>query len=136
MQLYGHDVVLTNKAGCSAFEEFSSLDRKWISSYNLVPAMTECQAQKGEVDKAVAMAELEAKGNKQAELWLHVGHLDEVYKTDNAKAVTAYETALKLASQNDMKEWIQTKLNYLKNQHQVCGLSNQHVSSKDSDGGQ
>lgn len=123
-----HGVVSFAQGDCySVIEDFMKLDRQWISQFGLAPAMSECQAQKGEFDKALAFAEESVKGySAPIDLWLEIGRIQEAYRFDSAKAVGAYESAAKIASQADQKEWIQRKLDFLKGKHTVSA----------SDGGQ
>ena len=119
-----HGVVSFAQGDCfSVIEDFAQLDRSSVQKFNLAPSMSECQAQKGEFDKGVAFAEEALKGaTKTAELYLQVGRIHEIYRFDSAKAQTAYESALKVATQPDMKEWIQRKLEFLKGKHTVSSL--------------
>jgi len=123
-----HGVVSFAQGDCySVIEDFATLDRGSVQKYNLAPSMSECQAQKGEFDKAVAFAEEAAKGsNRAAELWLQVGRIQEIYRFDSAKALVAYETAMKSATQADMKEWLQRKLDFLKGKTTVSALDGGH----------
>jgi tetratricopeptide (TPR) repeat protein len=123
-----HGVVSFAQGDCfSVIEDFSQLDRSAVQKFNLAPSMSECQAQKGEFDKAVAFAEEATKGASQpAELWLQVGRIHEIYRFDSAKALTAYESALKEAKTPDMKEWLQRKLDFLKGKHTVSSLDGGH----------
>ncbi|MEZ0391790.1 MAG: tetratricopeptide repeat protein [Pseudobdellovibrionaceae bacterium] len=133
-----HGIVSFAQGDCfSVMEDFGKLDRSSVAKYNLGPVMSECQAQKGEFDKAVAFAEESAKSaTAPADLWLQLGRIQEIYRFDSAKAVTAYESALKTAGNADMKDWIQRKLNFLKGKHTVTVLQPQNVTGKDNDGGQ
>jgi TolA-binding protein len=116
-----HGVVSFAQGDCySVVEDFTKLDRSWVAKYNLIPSMTECQAQKGEFDKAVAFAEESAKASSSpVDLWLQLGRIQEIYRFDSVKAVSAYETALRSAKDAEMKDWIKRKLNFLKGQHKV-----------------
>ncbi len=123
-----HGVVSFAQGDCfSVTEDFAQLDRSSVQKYSLASSMSECQAQKGEFDKAVAFAEEAAKGSSRAaELWLQVGRIQEIYRFDSAKALAAYETALKVATQPEMKEWIQRKLDFLKGKTTVSVLDGGH----------
>jgi TolA-binding protein len=123
-----HGVVSFAQGDCfSVMEDFAQLDRSSVQKYNLAPSISECQAQKGEFDKAVAFAEEAAKGSNQAaELWLQVGRIQEIYRFDSAKALAAYEAAMKSATQAEMKEWLQRKLEFLKGKHTVSALDGGH----------
>lgn len=132
-----HGIVSFAQGDCySVMEDFSSLNRSAIAKYNLAPAMSECQAQKGEFDKALAFAEESVKGyTNPVELWLQMGRIQEIYRFDSSKAVVAYESALKTATNADMKDWIKRKLNFLKGKHTVTVLQPQNVTGIDTDGG-
>lgn len=116
-----HGVVSFAQGDCfTAIEDFTKLDRKMISQFDLAPAISECQAQKGEFDKAIAFAEQSIPGYaRPVDLWLQIGHVHETYRFDSTKAMVAYESALKVSSATEQKSWIQRKLSYLKNQRSV-----------------
>lgn len=116
-----HGVVSFAQGDCfTAIDDFTQLDRKMISQFDLAPAISECQAQKGEFDKAIAFAEQSIPGYaKPVDLWLQIGHVHETYRFDSTKAIVAYESALKTAPGSEQKSWIQRKLSYLKNQRSV-----------------
>jgi TolA-binding protein len=134
-----HGVVSFAQGDCfSVIEDIAKLDRSAVTKFSLAPAMSECQAQKGEFDKAVAFAEESVKGSSSAsavELWLQIGRIQESYRFDTGKALVAYESALKSANNAEMKDWIQRKLDFLKGKHTVTVLDSQDVNGKDSDGG-
>ncbi len=133
-----HGVVSFAQADCySALEDFGKLESRWISQHNLAPVMSECQAQKGEFEKAVAFAEESLKNTSNpVDLWLQLGRIQEIYRFDSGKALLAYESALKSATHPDLKEWLQRKLQLLKGKHTVTVLEPQNVTGKDTDGGQ
>ena len=116
-----HGMVSFAQGDCySMIEDFAKLDRSWVAKYNLIPAMTECQAQKGEFDKAVATAEESAKASSSpVDLWLQLARIHEIYRFDTAKAMLAYETAFQSAKQIETKDWIQRKITFLKGQQTV-----------------
>lgn len=116
-----HGVVSFAQGDCfSVIDDFTKLERSWITKYSLAPAMTECQAQKGEFDKSISFAEdLLKKDSSQLELLLEMGRIQEIYRFDTSKAILAYEAALKVSQAPDQKEWIQHKLDFLKGKRTV-----------------
>lgn len=103
-------------------EHLTGLDKQTVQNLNLAPVISECQAQRGEFDKAVAYAEEAAqKSSKTSDLWIQVGRIHEIYRFDSSKALTAYEQAAKTAS-GDMKDWIGRKIEFLKSKRNVTGI--------------
>jgi TolA-binding protein len=133
-----HGVVSYAQGDCAVvIDDFGSLDRSWLSKFELIPALSECKAQQGEFDKAMSYAEDNLKGFPHAsDIWLEIAHIQESYRFDSKNAITAYESALKSATQADMKDWITRKIQFLKSKQTVSVLENQHVSGQDFDGGQ
>lgn len=116
-----HGVVSFAQGDCfSVIDDFTKLDRSWISKFRLAPAMTECQAQKGEFDKSVSFAEdFLKKDSTPLDLWLELGRIQEIYRFDSSKAILAYESALKISQAPEQKDWLQRKLEFLKGKRTV-----------------
>lgn len=99
----------------SALDSFSSLSSQDIENLALAAVMSECMAQKGEFDSAIAFAESSAKKSKHAvALYIQAGHIHETYRFDSSKALVSYETALKSGPDSDVKDWLQRKVELLK----------------------
>ena len=107
----------------TAVDQFAGLDKDTVQSLNLATVISECQAQRGEFDKAISFAEEAAKkSSKSSELWIQIGRIQEIYRFDSVKAAQAYEMAAKSA-QGDMKEWINKKLGMLKSKRSVSSVN-------------
>lgn len=103
-------------------DQFAQLDKETVQRLNLAPAISECQAQRGDFDKALSYAEeATKKSTKSAELWIQIGRIHEVYRFDSSKAQVAYETAAKTAT-GDMKDWLNRKLDFLKQKRPVSAV--------------
>ncbi|MFS4460411.1 tetratricopeptide repeat protein [Bdellovibrio sp. HCB2-146] len=113
----------------NAVEKFSALNKEQLYTLNVGPVMSEAYAQKGETDKALAMAKdlLQFKRDN-VDMLLQQAHLFETYKSSPTAALDSYERAFKAASgQAELREWLGKKIQFIKNQNKV----GQHVISGD-----
>jgi tetratricopeptide (TPR) repeat protein len=124
-------------AGVKAFSEgdftdalahFSTLTKEQLYTLNVGIVMSEAYAQKGEVEKALGtVKELLNVKRENADLLLQQAHLFETYKGSPTLALDSYERAFKTSQQQDMRDWLGKKIQYLKTQNKV----GQHVISGD-----
>jgi TolA-binding protein len=119
-----HGVIAYAQGDCAVvIENFGNLDRDWLNKFELVPVLSECKAQRGDFEKAMSYAQDNLKGFPHpAELWLEIAHIQETYRFDSAGAITAYQAALKDATQMEMKDWITRKIQFLKSKQTVSVL--------------
>lgn len=112
----------------SAITHFSSLTKEQLYTLNVGVLMSESYAQKGEVEKALGtIKELLNVKRENADLLLQEAHLFETYKGSPTLALDSYEKAFKTSQQQDMRDWVSKKIQYLKTQNKV----GQHVISGD-----
>jgi hypothetical protein len=111
-----HGVLSYAEGDCfTLIDDFSKMDAKSIYNNALGPAYAECHAQKGELDKGFALIKSQLGFNaNNPDLLLEAAYINEIYKADMPGTIKAYETALKAASQPEMKDWISRKVEYLK----------------------
>lgn len=116
-----HGVVSFAQGDClTTIDDFAKLDKSTVQKYNLSPAISECHAQTGEFDKALAAAESSVKASSNpVEVWLQIARIQESFRFDSAKALSSYESALAAILKSnttsaDMKNWIQSKVDFLK----------------------
>jgi cellulose synthase operon protein C len=111
-----HGVMSYAEGDCySVVDDFAKLDAKNIFNYGLGAAYGECHAQKGELDKGLAIINKQLQINSlNIDLLLEAAYINEIYKSDSAAKIKAYENALKAASQPEIHDWIKRKLAYLK----------------------
>lgn len=112
----------------AAVSKFSSLSKEQLYNLNVGTLLSESYAQKGEVEKALGIIKdlLNVK-KENADLLLQQAHLYETYKGSPTLALGSYERALKASQQQDLREWLNKKIQYLKTQNKV----GQHVISGD-----
>ena len=67
------------------------------------------------------------------DLYLQMGHIHEVYRFDTTKALEAYEAARKTSSNAEQKEWIDRKIQFLKNPSKV-GVDSTGVETRNRGG--
>jgi TolA-binding protein len=79
----------------------------------LLPLKAECMANSGEFDAAVGELESLAKSKSSAMNFLFLAHVQEKYRFDSMKAVEAYQAALKNSKDNDLNDWIKSKVQTL-----------------------
>jgi TolA-binding protein len=122
-----HGVMSYAEGDCySVVDDFAKLDAKSIFNYGLGPAYAECHAQKGELDKGLAIIKQQLQINAlNIDLLLEAAYIYEIYKSDNNAKIKAYDSALKAASQPEIRDWIERKLTYLKG-------GTQHVSMNET----
>lgn len=113
--------IFYNQGDCyQAIEEFNKLEPALVRKFGLVPVVSECQAQSGDFDKAIFFCVENLKTYQpQVDLFLQMGHIHETYRFDTAKAIDAYTNAAKISTRADQKEWIERKLQFLKNPSRV-----------------
>ncbi|MCE3011375.1 MAG: hypothetical protein LW875_12275, partial [Proteobacteria bacterium] len=101
----------------TVLEKFQTLQSSQVKDLQLAPAMSECLAQKGELDKALLFAEQNIKGSlNPAELYVQIAHIHESFRFDSGKALLSYKQALKVSQDSEMKEWLGRKIDWLKGQ--------------------
>ncbi len=94
---------------------FSGLKKEDIYNYEVGAIYVESFIQMGDLDKALSSNLELLQGRKDnLELQLELAHLYETYKADRQKALSVYESILKQAKQDDLKEWLVKKINALK----------------------
>lgn len=111
-----------------AINKFSALNKEQLYTYSVGTLMSEAFAQKGEIDKALAiLKELLNLKKENADLLLQQAHVFETYKGSPTLALDSYEKALKSSQQLEVRDWLGKKIQYLKTQNKV----GQHVISGD-----
>lgn len=112
----------------AALKHFSTLTKEQLYNFNVGLLMSEAYAQKGEVEKALGtIKELLNVKKENADLLLQQAHLFETYKGSPTLALDSYERAFKTSQQQEMRDWLGKKIQYLKTQNKV----GQHVISGD-----
>lgn len=107
---------------------FSTLSKEQLYTYDVGLLISESFAQKGEVEKALnTLKELLNIKSENADMLLQQAHVFETYKGSPTLALDSYDKALKLSTQQDMRTWLEKKIQYLKTQTKV----GQHVISGD-----
>lgn len=121
-----HGLVSFAEGDCySVVDDFAHFDAKTVSDFAVGAAYAECHAQKGELDRALALIKSQLQifaGN--LEVLLESAYIHEIYKSDSAATIAAYEAAAKVANQPEIKDWLQRKLNYLKGSKQQVSMNN------------
>jgi Uncharacterized protein conserved in bacteria len=103
-----------------AVDNFSALSKDQLYTYNVGTLMSESYAQKGEVEKGLAIIkDLLATRRDNVDFLLQQAHLFETYKGSPTLALDSYEKAFKASSHGDQKDWLTKKIQYLKNQNKV-----------------
>ncbi len=103
-----------------AVENFARMKREEIYNYAVGPMYCESFAQKGETDKALSLANELVKARKDnIDLLLEQAHLFETFKSSPLEALTVYEKIQKLAHDENMKDWLSRKINFLKSPDKV-----------------
>ncbi len=135
MQLPANEMTIF--AGVKAFSEgdftqtislFSTLTKEQLYTLDVGLLMSESFAQKGEVEKALnTIKEMLNVKSQNADILLQQAHVLETYKGSPTLALDSYEKALKASTQQDMRTWVEKKIQYLKTQNKV----GQHVISGD-----
>ncbi|QLY26791.1 tetratricopeptide repeat protein [Bdellovibrio sp. KM01] len=113
-----------------AVEKFSTLQKDQLYTLNVGTLLSESYAQKGQVDKALAMIKDLIAANKKDNIdyLLEQAHILETFKGSPTLALDSYEKAFKASSaQADLREWLSKKIQFIKNQNKV----GQHVTSGD-----
>ena len=115
-----HGIIAFSQGDClSAAEDLRDLSDEMTTRFKLAPATSECLAQKGEVFRGLKLTQQALAKQKSVELALHYAHLEEAYQLDSRATEEAYRQALPLARDPVVKDWIQRKLNWLKNPTQM-----------------
>jgi TolA-binding protein len=127
-----HGVVAFSGGDCfSVADDFKAIPVLQMERFDLAPALSECMAQKGEIDQALRFAQKSFDAKKSLTLALQLGHLAEVYKSDNKLAAQAYEKAHSASSIESQKEWLKRKIEWLnKPGAPVTQADSSHVSSQ------
>lgn len=111
-----------------AAEDLSSLSREDLIGFNVGITLSEAHAQKGDTEKALAVVKELLKQNKnQVEFLLQQAHLFETYKLNPDLALESYEKAMKVSSDNEIRNWLSKKIEVLKSKNKV----GQHVYQGD-----
>lgn len=111
-----------------AIEKFSAMPKEQIYTLNVGTLMSEAYAQKGEIEKALSVIkDLLSRKKDNVDFLLQQAHLFETYKESPTLALDSYEKAFKASQQLELRDWLDKKIKYLKNQNKV----GQHVISGD-----
>jgi tetratricopeptide (TPR) repeat protein len=103
--------------------KLSKLSADQMYNLGVGPLITESYAQKGQIDKALKLADdLLAKASKSLdaatlELVLQKARILETYKLAPLPALEAYEKARKIVKEEELKNWLDRKVELLKNQN-------------------
>lgn len=126
-----HGVVAFSQGDCiSVTEDFKAIPDPALDQFELVPALTECMAQKGEVAPAVALIQQRFNSLKTVSLGLQWGHLAEVYQMDSKAALQAYEKTRAASSRAPATlDWVKRKIDWLNNPNSVSDSDSLHVDS-------
>lgn len=126
-----HGIVAFSQGDCfSVTDDFTGLDRTYLQRFGLTAALTECHAQKGEIDQALKIIETDLQKSKSLALALQWGHVAEVYKSDSAMAIKAYGLAQKMTTDTATLDWLTNKLKWLQNPTSVTSTDSLHVGSQ------
>ena len=105
--------------------KFSQLNADQLYNLGVGPLLSESYAQRGQIDKALnLMNELIAKGTSTLELVLEKARILETYKKAPLLAVDAYEKARQMTKEETLKNWLDRKLDLLKNQNKSRAARN------------
>ncbi|WP_413581133.1 tetratricopeptide repeat protein [Bdellovibrio sp. HCB288] len=113
-----------------AVDKFSALNKDQLYTLNVGTLLSESYAQKGQVDKALAMIKdlITVSKKDSVDYLLEQAHILETFKGSPTLALDSYEKAFKASSaQADLREWLSKKIQFIKNQNKV----GQHVISGD-----
>lgn len=103
-----------------AIEKFSRLKAEEIYNYEVGAMYSESFAQKGEVDKALKKVDDLLQGHQEnIDLLLEKAHLIETFKASAEEALPVYQKLQKLSKEEDLRNWLERKINYLKNPNKV-----------------
>lgn len=99
--------------------KFSRLSTDQLYSFDVGLLLSETFAQKGEPERALEIvSRLISYKNNVAEFHLQKGQILEFYKMTPALAVDSYETAKKLTTDADLKDWLDKKIEFIKSKLQ------------------
>ena len=102
----------------TAILKFSPLNADQMYNLGVGPLLSESYAQKGQTDKALNLLnQLIEKGANSLELVLEKARILETYKMAPLLAVEAYEKARQMTKEENLKNWLDRKLDLLKNQN-------------------
>lgn len=94
-------------------EILSRLNRDDLYNSRAVLVLSESLCQKGEIDQGISVIKT-SKAKNSVEAWIQLGRIYESFKPDLERAREAYSSAQKLSSDEDQKQWLVRKLEYLK----------------------
>ncbi len=111
---------------------FSGFPKDQLYNFNVGLLLSEAYAQKGDLGKSLKVVSefLNRKGTDQLNGLVHQAHLLEMYKNSSMEAMDSYQKALKYAKEEDMRNWIEKKIDYLKTLNKKVGLNENGRSEK------
>lgn len=111
---------------------FSGFPKDQLYNFNVGLLLSEAYAQKGDLTKSLKVVGdfLNRKGSDQLNGLVHQAHVLEMYKNSSVEALDSYQKALKLAKEEDMRHWIEKKIEYLKTLNKKVGLNDNSRSEK------
>jgi len=104
---------------------FANFPKEQLYNFNVGLLLSEAYAQKGDTAKSLKVVNefLNRKGNDQLNGFMHQAHVLEMYKNSSLEAIDSYQKALKFSKEEDMKNWIEKKIEYLKTLNKKVGLN-------------
>ncbi len=104
---------------------FSSFPKDKLYTMNMGLLLSEAYAQKGDLAKSLKTVAdfLNSKPQDVLFGYIHQAHVLEMYKNSSIEALDSYQKALRLAKEDDMKAWIEKKIEYLKSLNKKVGLN-------------
>ena len=115
-----HAVLSFHQGNClGVIEDLEKLDNNLRQSYDLDPGYSECLRQIGKTEAALKNLDRsdfqKITDEKKLDILLQMGGILESSSSKIEKTLQKYEEALKYSKNDDQKEWIQRKIQYLKN---------------------
>lgn len=115
-----HAVLSFHQGNClGVIEDLEKMDSNLRQAYDLDPGYSECLRQSGKTDAAIRNLERsdfqKLTDEKKLDIVLQIAGILETSSTKIEKTLLKYEEALKYSKSDDQKEWIQRKIQYLKN---------------------
>lgn len=98
-----------------AIKNFSFAKKEDAINLELGSMISEALAKKGESEKALSVIkEYTQADNNNVRLLLQEAHILETYKASPATALNAYSKALKASKDQELNNWLEAKIKYLK----------------------
>lgn len=105
-------------------EEISRLSLTDVYNYGMSKILVEATALKGEYKEAIALATKFLKAQPDSMMWIEQARIEEQFLIDKDLAIISYQKALSLTKEDEQKNWLKNKIEFLKaNKHNQITLN-------------